>query len=46
MVAAFDGHLECLKLLLAHPGVDVNKANRVRVWMEGEVGRGMQRLSE
>ena len=52
MWAAHKGHKERLELLLAQDGVDVNKTNKVRVWMgvrwgvqTGEVGRGMQRLS-
>ena len=35
MRAAHQGHLECLELLLAQDGVDVNKTDKVRVWMGG-----------
>jgi ankyrin repeat protein len=28
--ACYNGHMEVVKLLLAHPGVDINKTNKVR----------------
>jgi hypothetical protein len=36
-VACYEGRMEVVKLLLAHPGVDINKANEVRG--RGGVGR-------
>ena len=29
-MASMQGHVEVVKLLLAHPGVDINKAENVR----------------
>jgi hypothetical protein len=29
-IACNNGHMEVVKLLLAHPGVDINKADKVR----------------
>jgi hypothetical protein len=34
------GYMEVVKLLLAHPGVDINKADRVR----GRGGAGRERV--
>jgi hypothetical protein len=38
-MACFNGHMEVVKLLLAHPGVDINKADKVR----GRGGAGRER---
>jgi hypothetical protein len=38
-MACFYNHMEVMKLLLAHPGVDINKADKVR----GRGGAGRER---
>jgi hypothetical protein len=39
-IACYNDHKEVVKLLLAHPGVDINKANKVR----GRGGVGRERV--